>query len=272
MSGTKEGDGLYDSLANELSYDQIQQMMDQLLGEESFGFADMVQSMIRNGKADTVVDLLHSFRKIVLSSFSSDRKMFVSLIAVALVGAVFFKLRQGASRQGGWQGPHLYCISVIFFNPGNFVSADCAACGQTMENLLAFVKVLIPAFFISLSFTQGGVAAGAYYEFALAMIMVVNGLLAGLALPAVHLYFFLQVVNQLSGEDMFSKMADLIRDGVRFGVKAVFGLMMGMNVIQGLDHSGECRGQKHDDGAVVKLDTGCRQFGGECFADRFVCR
>ena len=29
-------------------------------------------------------------------------------------------------------------------------------------------------------------------------------------------------------------MAELIRDGVRFGVKAVFGLMMGMNVIQGL--------------------------------------
>ena len=85
MSGTKEGAGLYDSLANELTYDQIQQMMDQLLGEESFGFAYMVQSMSRNGKADTAVDLLHSFRTIVLSSFSSDRRMFVSLIAVPMV-------------------------------------------------------------------------------------------------------------------------------------------------------------------------------------------
>lgn len=234
MSGTKEGAGLYDSLANELSYDQIQQMMDQLLGEESFGFADMVQSMIRNGKADTAVDLLHLFRKIVLSSFSSDRKMFVSLIAVALVGAVFSnfsKVLHGKEVAG----TAFYIVYLLFFSilATSFLQIAQLA-GQTMENLLAFVKVLIPAFFISLSFTQGGVAAGAYYEFALAMIMVVNWLLAGLALPAVHLYFFLQVVNQLSGEDMFSKMADLIRDGVRFGVKAVFGLMMGMNVIQGL--------------------------------------
>ena len=172
--------------------------------------------------------------------------MFVSLIAVALVGAVFSnfsKVLHGKEVAG----TAFYIVYLLFFSilATSFLQIAQLA-GQTMENLLAFVKVLIPAFFISLSFTQGGVAAGAYYEFALAMIMVVNWLLAGLALPAVHLYFFLQVVNQLSGEDMFSKMADQEpsaargrrdgrpRDGVRFGVKAVFGLMMGMNVIQGL--------------------------------------
>ena len=149
MSGTKEGAGLYDSLANELSYDQIQQMMDQLLGEESFGFADMVQSMIRNGKADTVVDLLHSFRKIVLSSFSSDRKMFVSLIAVALVGAVF-------SRQGGGRNRILYCISVIFFNPGNFVSADRAACRADDGEPACVCEGIDPGFFYQSVLHAGG--------------------------------------------------------------------------------------------------------------------
>ena len=202
MSGTKEGAGLYDSLANELSYDQIQQMMDQLLGEESFGFADMVQSMIRNGKADTVVDLLHSFRKIVLSSFSSDRKMFVSLIAVALVGAVFSnfsKVLHGKEVAG----TAFYIVYLLFFSilATSFLQIAQLA-GQTMENLLAFVKVLIPAFFISLSFTQGGVAAGAYYEFALAMIMVVNWLLAGLVeVPCVKRNV-IGAVNAVSCSDM----------------------------------------------------------------------
>ena len=149
MSGTKEGAGLYDSLANELSYDQIQQMMDQLLGEESFGFADMVQSMIRNGKADTAVDLLHSFRKIVLSSFSSDRKMFVSLIAV-------FKLLQGASRQGGGGNRFLYCISVIFFNPGNFVSADRAACRADDGEPACVCEGIDPGFFYQSVLHAGG--------------------------------------------------------------------------------------------------------------------
>lgn len=146
MSGTKEGAGLYDSLANELTYDQIQQMMDQLLGEESFGFADMVQSMIRNGKADTAVDLLHSFRKIVLSSFSSDRKMFVSLIAVALVGAVFSnfsKVLHGKEVAGT-----AFILYICYF----FQSWRPRFCrspslpGRRWRTCLRFVKVLIPAF------------------------------------------------------------------------------------------------------------------------------
>jgi stage III sporulation protein AE len=105
---------------------------------------------------------------------------------------------------------------------------------QTMERLLTFVKVLVPAFLISLSFTQGGEAVGIYYEMILVMIAVADWLFVSLALPGINLFFFLQVANQLSREDMFSKMAELIKDGIYLGVKTVFGVFMGFNVIQGL--------------------------------------
>ena len=126
MSGTKEGAGLYDSLANELSYDQIQD----------------------------------SLREIVLCSFGSDRKMFVWLIAVALVGAVFSnfsKVLHGKEVAG----TAFYIVYLLFFSilATSFLQIAQLA-GQTMENLLAFVKVLIPAFFISLSFTQGALQQG----------------------------------------------------------------------------------------------------------------
>ena len=226
--------GLYDSLMDELSYDQIQQMLDQIMGENSFSFSEMVRSLMHSGKADTLDNISTMMRELAASAFSQDRKLFVSILAIALVGAVFSnfsKILQGREVAK----TAFYIVYMLFFVTlsSSFLQIAQLA-GNTLENLLTFVKVMIPAFFISLSFTQGGVAAGAYYEFALTMIMVVNWLLAGLALPAIHLYFFLQVVNQLSEQDMFSKMAELIRDGVRFGVKAVFGLMMGMNVIQGL--------------------------------------
>lgn len=226
--------GVYDSMMDELSYDQIQQMLDQILGNNSFSFLEMVQGLIYDGKAKVLDNMSTMLRDLLVSSFSQNRKMFAALLAIALVGAVFSnfsKILQGREVAK----TAFYIVYMLFFVTlsSSFLQVARLA-DQTLENLLGFIKVMIPAFFISLSFTQGGVAAGAYYEFALAMIMVVNRLLVGLALPAIHLYFFLQVVNQLSRQDMFSKMAELIRDGVRFGVKAVFGLMMGMNVIQGL--------------------------------------
>ena len=80
---------LYHSLMDGLSCDQIQQMMDQIMGERSFGFADTVQGLIQNGKTDTFAGLKSSFQELLFSSFTQDRKMFVSLLAVALAGAVF---------------------------------------------------------------------------------------------------------------------------------------------------------------------------------------
>lgn len=226
--------GIYDSFMDELSCDQLQQMMDQLMGDHSFSFTDTVKGLIQDGRTETISGLLDDLRSLLFSSFAQDRRMLVSILAIALAGTVFSnfsKLLQGREVAK----TAFYIVYILFFVTlsSSFIQIAQLA-GSTLENLLSFVKVMIPAFFISLSFTQGGVAAGAYYESALAMIVIVNGLLAGIALPAVHLYFFLQVVNQLSEQDMFSKMAELIRDGVRFGVKAVFGLLMGMNVIQGL--------------------------------------
>ena len=205
--------GMYDSLVDELSYDQIQQMLDQMLGDNSFSFSDMVQSLIHDGKADVLHNMTTMLREMVFSSLLQDRKMFVSLLAIALVGAVFSnfsKILQGREVAK----TAFYIVYMLFFVTlsSSFLQVAQLA-GRTLENLLTFIKVMIPSFFISLSFRQGGVAAGAYYEFALAMIMVVNWLLVGLAVPAIHLYFFLQVVNQLSEQDMFSKMAELIRDG-----------------------------------------------------------
>ena len=81
--------GLYDSLMDELSYDQIQQMLDQIMGENSFSFSEMVRSLMHSGKADTLDHISTMMRELAASAFSQDRKLFVSILAIALVGAVF---------------------------------------------------------------------------------------------------------------------------------------------------------------------------------------
>ena len=152
--------GLYDSLMDELSYDQIQQMLDQIMGENSFSFSEMVRSLMHSGKADTLDNISTMMRELAASAFSQDRKLFVSILAIALVGAVFSnfsKILQGREVAK----TAFYIVYMLFFVTlsSSFLQIAQLA-GNTLENLLTFVKVMIPAFFISLSFTQGGVAAG----------------------------------------------------------------------------------------------------------------
>ena len=272
MSGTKEGAGLYDSLADELSYDQIQQMMDQLLGEESFGFADMVQNMIRNGKADTVGDLLHSFRKVVLSSFSSDRKMFVSLIAVALVGAVFSnfsKVLHGKEVAG----TAFYIVYLLFFSilATSFLQIG-PACRADNGEPACVCEGIDPGFFYQFVLHAGGRCSRG-----VSRVRACDDHGGQLAFGGTCPAGSPSLLFPADRQPAFGRghvFQDGRSDPGRRPLRREGGVWSddGNECHTGADHSGECRGQKHDDGAAVKLDTGCRQFGGECFADRFVCR
>ncbi len=222
------------SLADEISYEQIQEMMDGILGDSSFEFSDYVSGLLQGEQTASLEEIIKTVFEGALSNLFYDKKLILYLLIIAVIGAIFSnfsKLLQG--RQVAQTA--FFAVYLLFFSvlSASFVEITGVA-AETMENLLSFIQVLVPTFFISMTFSQGGTAAAVYYEFTLALIAVVNFVLVKFALPAINLYFFLQISNYLSEEDMFSKMAELIRDFVKFVMKTMFGIVMGMNVIQGL--------------------------------------
>lgn len=223
-----------EELMDEISYEQIQGIMDEILKENSFDFSSYITGLMQGGQGFDMKEVIKTVFEGALSNLFYDKKLILYLLIIAVIGAVFSnfsKLLQGKQvAQTAFFTVYLLFFSVL---SASFVEITGMA-AQTMGDLLDFIRVLVPAFFISMSFSQGGTAAAVYYEFTLSMIAVVNFVLVKFAIPAINLYFFLQVSNYLSEEDMFSKMAELIRDFVKFVMKSLFGVVMGMNVIQGL--------------------------------------
>lgn len=74
--------------------------------------------------------------------------------------------------------------------------------------LTDFMKVLSPAYFMTVAPSTGSSTAAAFYEGILLMIWAVQWLLANLFLP-VNLSLLLKMVNYLSKEEMLTKMAEL---------------------------------------------------------------
>lgn len=223
-----------EKLMDEVSYEQIQEMMDGILQENSFDFSEYITGLLQGGENLNPGEIIKTIIDGALSNLFYDKKLILYLLVIAIIGALFTnfsKLLQGKQvAQTAFFTVYLLFFSVL---SASFLEITGLA-AQTMGNLLDFIQVLVPAFFISMSFSQGGAAAAVYYEFTLALIAVVNFVLVKFAIPAINLYFFLQVSNYLAQEDMFSKMAELIRDFVKFVMKTLFGVVMGMNVIQGL--------------------------------------
>lgn len=223
-----------EAVLGELSCREVQEMMDEMLGDRSFSFAGYVEKLVQGQLPFSVENVAYNLVQGLAANVMQERRMFLYLILIAVVGAIlgnFSSLLQGKQVAD----TAFYAVYLLFFSVLlTAFSATVSIAENTLTALLDFMKVLSPAYFMSMAFSQGAMASGAYYEFTLVMITVVDWVLVKFALPAIHVYFLLRIANQFSERDIFSKMAELIRDTVRFVMKTMFGLMMGFNVVQGM--------------------------------------
>ena len=226
----EEAEGVWD----EVSSEEIQQMMDQMLGDQSFSFSEYVSSLIRGEFPVSLESAIRTIGEGLAANLVEERKLYVYLILLAVIGAVlgnFASLLQGKRVAE----TAFYVVYLLFFSVLLSAFTQVAEIAEnTLTQLLDFMKVLAPSYFMTMAFSQGAMTSGVYYQFTLAMITLVDLVLVKFVLPAIHIYFLLRIANQLSKQDMFTKMAELIHDIVKFVMKSMFGIMMGMNVIQGL--------------------------------------
>lgn len=223
-----------DAIFDEISCTEIQNMMDKMLGNTTFSFSDYVTKLMHGQIPFSLENSLQTIGNGLAANLVQERKLYIYLILLAVIGAVlgnFATLLQGKQvAQTAFYAVYLLFFSVLITS---FAQVSQIA-ETTLEQLLEFMKVLLPSYFATMAFSQGTAATGVYYEFALSMITIVDYVLLKFVFPAIQVYFLLCIANQLSRQDMFSKMAELIQDFVKFIVKAMFGIMMGINVVQGL--------------------------------------
>ena len=221
-------------ILDEISDSDMQFVMDDIMGNSSFDFTDYVGKIVNGEVPFSVQDILQTIFDSLRENFMHDRKIYVYIIIIAVMGAVianFSKLLQGKKVSE----MAFYSVYILFFSVLITSYTNMAAVAKdTLSNLLDFMKVLSPAYFMSVSFSTGSMAGSVYYQTTLITITIVNYILVKFILPAIQIYFLLQLANQLSEEDMFSKLSELIRDIVNTVMKTMFGIVMGINVVQGL--------------------------------------
>lgn len=106
--------------------------------------------------------------------------------------------------------------------------------GGTVENIIIFMKALIPAYFLSVAFASGATTAALFYQFTLFMIYAVNFVLLYVVIPLVNVYVIFTLINYLSKEDVLSKLNGLLEGIIKWILKSMFAVVIGFQVIQSL--------------------------------------
>lgn len=236
--------------ASEESGQDIQAMMEKLLGQFDFGevdeelaglfpeqrlsFKETLMGILSGDTAFTA-DLLN---KLVSEQFTyaikSCRKNLGHILFLAVIAAVFTNFGNiFQNRQISEVSFFVMYLLMIALCLNSFRAVVEWTTGG-IEGLASFMKVFCPIYFLAVTIAKGSVTAAAFYNLALFLILVVELLIVRLLLPLVHVYMMVKILDFLSPEEYLSKFAELIETAVSWALKTLLTCIVGLNVLQSL--------------------------------------
>ncbi len=105
---------------------------------------------------------------------------------------------------------------------------------QTMESILLFVKMLVPAYLLALGMSAGAVTAAASYQVMLLVVYGVEYVLSAGILPLISGYVMLSMVNGIWVEEKLSLLIELLKKIISWVLKGAFGVVTGISLFQSL--------------------------------------
>lgn len=223
-----------DVILDEISGDEIQSVLDTLMGNSSISFMDYVASIIQGKVPFDPADMGRQLIQSVFGNIGQQKSMLLYVLLLAVIGAVITEFFQADAGKTSCNNSILWGVSVTVFGINRCIYAGINAGSADVIRIVRVYQGADTGVFHQYEFCQWSRSGAVYYEFTLVIVAVIDLVLVKILLPAINVFFLLQLANELSEEEMFGKMAELVKDLVTLALKTMFGIMMGINVIQGL--------------------------------------
>lgn len=222
-----------------LSLDEVQEIFEHLqenggAGENTgFSIQDYVSDIL-SGKSDfSLRELWSQGLSQIEAQFDSQKQTLLRILVLGILSGIFVNFAGTlGDRNLSETGFFVIFLLLVTTMSAGFISASQIAM-DAVEHLLTFMKILIPSFSLSLCVGTGTATSIAYYEAMLIAISFLEMAMTNIFLPGVQVYFMLSMINQLA-ENRFSRLAELVRSFLRFGIRFIFGVLIGYQGIQGM--------------------------------------
>ena len=233
MAESEEDDWLFDSLLEEVDFSSLDELLAEQDATKDFDFRGLVNSLIAGEDIDKA-ELFHSLKDIFLREVDANRDYIIKILLLVFVFALLYQFANvfGHAAVTDISFYIVYMILLALLMKSFMLLSGILT--DTLNVMLDFMRALMPAFCLTMVFSTGTVSAMGFYELTLLLLYIIEMLLVYVAVPAVHIYIMLELLNHLTKEDMISRMTALIKGAVEWLLKFLLTLVVGVNVVQGL--------------------------------------
>ena len=222
-------------VSKDIDYTEIQEVIEDVMGNKNeFDFGAYVSKLVSGEKPFSLTSVANELVGSVKAEIKDNLSTFGSLVTVALIAALFTNLsmafKNNQVSETGYYVTYLLLFGLLI---GSFITASRIAT-TTISSILDFMRALVPTYFMSVAFTSGATTSMMYYEAALMLITLVDFIIIRVIIPMINFYLVIVLANNLSKEDMLSKLADLLATAIGWILKSMLAAVIGFNAIQGL--------------------------------------
>lgn len=213
-------------------FDKLQEGLDGLFPEFSFSLEDLFEKILTGDIMGVLKSLLEGSLGGISSQLTGMKNIFIWLLVLGIVSSLISHFVEIFDRH--------QIADISFYFMYLLLSAVLLQCFMqaaktaldTMENIVLFIKLLVPTYFLSVGMATGTTTVSAYYQLVLLLVYGVEQILVAGVVPFVYSYIILSIINGIWMEEKLNLFVELIEKGIRFVLKAALGMVTGISIFQ----------------------------------------
>ena len=228
------GNETAENILKDLELDEVQKMLNEMMGEDSFSLKQMAADLIDGKEALSAETIQKFLRTVLFNGLENEKSLLLKLILLMFLAAVFANCAEvfGTGQIGEISFYVVYLmVFILLMNSFKEMSASLE---KIISWMTEFMRGLAPAYFMAVSAASGTASAAVFYEGVLILVWMIQWILLNVLLPGAGFYVLLELVNNLSKEDMLDKLAELLNTAVSWGLKTLLGAAVGLQVVRNL--------------------------------------
>lgn len=222
------------NMLEEFDFSEIDENLQQLFPEQRIRFRDVVETIL-SGNWDEMKQMLKGYLSDQFAyEFRNNKKNLVYMLILAIVAAVFTNFSNALKSKQASQISFYVLYMLLITLCLNTFRLAVSGVERRLELLTDFMHFFCPGYFLAVAFASGSGSALLFYQGILVLIYLVELVILKFLLPVVNVYIMVQVMNYMLGEDVLSELGELLKKAVLWSLKTLLGVVVGINVIQGL--------------------------------------
>ena len=211
--------------------DKLQEGIARLFPERQLNLEELLGQVVKGDIFGALAALFKGGITDFLAQVAGMKNIFIWLLVLGIVSSLMTHFVEIFDRhQVADMGFYfMYLLFTAVLLKCFFQAAEIA--GHAVENIILFVKLLVPTYLLAVGVSTGAVTAGASYQMMLFAVYGVEYILAEGLLPLVCSFSMLSVVNGIWAEEKLTFLIDLVGKATGWVLKGALGAMTGIGVI-----------------------------------------